>query len=66
MWPEFSACVRAGPRWFTGKVELTGGPRHSEGTERTILSADRRARGTERAGHAGEGNRRRQVGPTGH
>jgi hypothetical protein len=30
MWPEFSACVRAGPRLFTGKAELTGGPLHSE------------------------------------
>jgi hypothetical protein len=30
MWPEFSACVRAGPWWFTRKAELTGGPRHSE------------------------------------
>jgi hypothetical protein len=39
--------------------------RESEGVERTVLGADGRAHGTERAGHAGEGNRRRQVGPTG-
>jgi hypothetical protein len=24
MWPGFSACVRAGPRRFAGKAELTG------------------------------------------
>jgi hypothetical protein len=29
-WPEFSACVRAGPWHFAGKAELTGSPRRSE------------------------------------
>jgi hypothetical protein len=32
MWLEFSACVRAGPRWFAGKAELTGWP-HSAAME---------------------------------
>jgi hypothetical protein len=31
-WLEFSACVRAGPRWFAGKAELTGWP-HSAAME---------------------------------
>jgi hypothetical protein len=43
-WPGFSACVRAGPRRFAGKAELTGRPhgraRGDRRTEGTTHCAD--------------------------
>jgi hypothetical protein len=48
MWPRISACVRAGPRRFVGKAELTG---RSHGVAR-----EKRARG-------GNGSVCWQVGP---
>jgi hypothetical protein len=41
-WPRISACVRAGPRRFTGKAELTG-QSHGE----TVHHADGQAREAE-------------------
>jgi hypothetical protein len=43
-WPGISACVRAGPWRFTGKVELTGRPtaqREGAGTRARAAGADR-------------------------
>jgi hypothetical protein len=49
------ACVRAGPRWVAGKVELTGGPTAQR--EGEVGALTRRAREAERERDArGEGN----------
>jgi hypothetical protein len=69
-WLGFSACVQTGPRWFTGKAELTG---QSHGAERGSGRAGETAhhandagpRDRDRKGRAGEGNWHRQTGPTG-
>jgi hypothetical protein len=69
-WPEFSACLHAGPWWFAGKAKLTGAP--TAHRERAIARRERfaaltgQARGAKREhGRAGEGNWRRQTGSTG-
>jgi hypothetical protein len=69
-WLGFSACVQTGPRWFTGKAELTG---QSHGAERGSGRAGEMAhhandagpRDRDRKGRAGEGDWHRQTGPTG-
>jgi hypothetical protein len=65
-WPEFSACVRAGPRRFVGKAELTGRPhgaarenKRGEGTARCADGLGPRGRERTRA------RRRGQLAPTG-
>jgi hypothetical protein len=68
-WPGFSACVQTGPRWFTGKAELTG---QSHGAERGSGRVGETAhhddeagpRDRDRKGRAGEGDWHRQTGPT--
>jgi hypothetical protein len=65
-----STCVRAGPRWFAGRAELTGWPhgaaRGSERVEETVHRAHETGpRGRDRRGARGRaGDRRRQPGPT--
>jgi hypothetical protein len=60
-WLGISVCVRAGPRRFARKAELTGRShdtaRGSERAEETTRRADETGpRGREGKGHEGEGN----------
>jgi hypothetical protein len=69
-WPRISACVRAGPRQFAGKAELTERPhdaaRGSRRTEGTVRCADEMGpRGRDRGGARGRVvDRHQQLGPT--
>jgi hypothetical protein len=73
-WPGISVCVRectrVGPRRGAGKAELIGrshyvarGRGHAEGTTRCVDEVG--PRGRDRKERASEGNRCRQLGPTG-
>jgi hypothetical protein len=68
-WPGFSACVRAGPRWFAEKAELTQRSHSVErGSGRARESAHRADETGQRCrdgkGCAGEGDWRQHTGPT--
>jgi hypothetical protein len=56
-WPGISACVRAGPQRFTGKVELTGRPHDAVRVNRRVEETVHRADEMGLRGREGKGAR---------